>query len=96
MSDGEDATRVPASGPPGDARHGARSPVTVYRWTCPICGESRAGLADLAGEDPSEKAAFSLRQHVRTSAGEGHGPANRFPPGFDPTAVDGSVSVLSG
>ena len=69
-----------------------RSPVSVYRWSCPICGDSRVGMAS-GGEDPLGKAEFSLRQHVKTSDDDGHGPANRYPPGFDPDAADRAVSV---
>lgn len=58
------------------------SAVTVYRWACPVCGESGTGIAS-GTENPYEKAAFSLRQHVRTSEDDVHGPANAFPPGFD-------------
>lgn len=44
-------------------------------------------------EDPFAKAAFSLRQHVRTSVDGDHGPANVLPHGFDPDAAGRAVSV---
>lgn len=68
------------------------STVSVYRWTCPICDESRTGIAS-GNENPLAKAAFSLRQHVRTSVDDDHGPANVFPPEFDPDAAGSAVSV---
>lgn len=90
---------------PGDApasRSGAetaRSPVdadgsavTVFRWTCPICGESRTGMAS-GQENPLGKAEFSLCQHVQTRADDAHGPANAFPAGFDPDAAERAVSI---
>lgn len=76
----------------GTADAPGRSPVAVYRWTCPICEETRTGMAS-AGEDPWRKAAFSLRQHVQTSADEAHGPANVYPARFDPEAAESAVSV---
>ena len=83
---GADASRD-RSAPGGD-----RASVTVYRWTCPICGASRTGMAS-GNEDPLVKAEFSLRQHVVTTDDDGHGRANAYPPGFDPDAVDRMVSV---
>ena len=44
-------------------------------------------------EDPLVQAEFSLRQHVVPPDDDGHGPANRYPPGFDPDAADRMVSV---
>lgn len=76
----------------GSAADAEASPVSVYRWSCPICGDSRVGMAS-GGEDPVGKAEFSLRQHVKTSDDDGHGPANRYPARFDPDALDGAVSV---
>lgn len=71
---------------------GGRSGVTVYRWACPVCGASGTGIAS-GTETPYEKATFSLRQHVRTSDDGAHGPANTFPPGFDPDDVGKAVSI---
>lgn len=92
--DGSEPVASADSPPDEDGQTDApdRSPVAVYRWTCPICGETRTGMAS-AGEDPREKAAFSLRQHVQTSADEAHGPANVYPARFDPDAADRAVSV---
>lgn len=71
---------------------GTASSVTVFRWTCPICGESRTGMAS-GQENPLGKAEFSLRQHVQTRDDDAHGPANAFPAGFDSDAADRAVSI---
>ena len=87
IEDGRSTPKEDASG-----REAGHSAVTIYRWTCPICGESRTGMAS-DGENPLGKAEFSLRQHVKTSEGDGHGAANVYPPRFDPDAADRAVSL---
>ena len=76
----------------GAGTGGPAGGVTVYRWTCPICRESRTGMAS-GDEDPAGKAAFSLRQHVWTTEDDGHGGTNRYPPGFDPDAAGRATSI---
>ena len=56
-----------------------------YRWTCPICGSSRANPA---GEEADEgNAITALRSHVLASSGDGHGPPTAYPEGFDPSSL---------
>jgi hypothetical protein len=93
-----DGSSAGTDGPDRSAEVGERPgddadwPTAVYRWACPICGETGMGIAsDRVG--PAEKAAVSLRQHVRGTEDDDHGPRNVFPDGFEPADVDGYVAV---
>lgn len=55
----------------------------VYRWTCPICSETKASLATMDSMDVEEQARSALVSHVRTRDRGGHGRAGRYPPGFN-------------
>lgn len=66
--------------------------MTLYRWTCPICGETRPGVAS-GDENPTQKAEFSLRQHVLSSDDPDHGSSNTYPGAFDPDAASEFVSI---
>ena len=56
-----------------------------YRWTCPVCGASRVNPA---GEEVDDRnAVTALRSHVLASSDGGHGPANAYPEGFDPSTL---------
>lgn len=85
----DDAARPPSGG--GTGVEAAR-PVSVYRWRCPICGASAMGIAS-GRENPVEKAAFSLRQHVRGTDDDDHGTQNVFPRGFEHDDAYRHVSI---
>ena len=75
MREAGEARREAAGAPDG----------TRYRWTCPFCGTSRSNPA---GEEVDERNAITaLRSHVLASDGDGHGPQNAYPEGFDPSSL---------
>ena len=59
--------------------------VDGYRWNCPFCGTSRSNPAGVEADEGN--AVTAIRSHVLASAGEGHGPENAYPEGFDPTTL---------
>lgn len=65
---------------------------TLYRWTCPICGESKVSIAR-SDENPRAKARASLQEHVRATDGNDHAPLGQYPDGFSPDVMDGEISV---
>ena len=65
---------------------------TLYRWTCPICGQSNVSIARRS-ENPRAKARASLREHVRATDGNDHAPLGQYPEGFSLDAGDGGITV---
>lgn len=60
-----------------------------FRWTCPFCGLSRLNPS---GEGYGEQnAVTALRAHVLASVGDGHGPRNELPDGFDEQSLSDHV-----
>lgn len=64
--------------PPAEDEPSGSSP---YRWTCPVCGESRVGIAG-PDEHRSSKAIESLKTHIRVREGGGHGLQGSVPAGL--------------
>lgn len=85
----DEEARPPSGG--GTGVDAAR-PVSVYRWRCPICEASGMGIAS-GRENPVEKAAFSLRQHVRGTDDDDHGTGNVYPRGFEHDDAYRHVSI---
>ena len=63
-----------------------------YRWSCPLCGESRNNRLDVDGE----KAEASLRTHVLSSDDEDHGPATYYPSNLDADTLQRHVDPIEG
>lgn len=56
-----------------------------HRWTCPICGTTRANPS---GEEADHRNAITaLRSHVLASSDGAHGPSSAYPAGFDPSTL---------
>lgn len=56
-----------------------------YRWTCPICGDSRTSMfreGDENRRDTLSRAKGALRAHIISSDGDGHGPIHSVPDGI--------------
>lgn len=65
--------------------------ITLYRWTCPICGESRLTL-DEGAQDRGE-VLRNLEAHIRGTAGDGHGDEESFPSALDPDTLTEYVEL---
>lgn len=65
--------------------------VTIYRWTCPICAQSRLVLAE--GEEPQEMVLNALESHIRSVVGDGHGDENSFPDDFDSSMLSSCIEI---
>lgn len=63
-----------------------------YRWTCPLCGETR--LVIDTGRTREAHVVNDLRSHVRAAAGGGHGASGTMPPGIDPVELGRHVRRL--
>ena len=59
----------------------------TYEWTCPVCAKRKTGLSATDRVDVDSQARNAVECHVRTTSGDGHGPAGRYPAGFDPADV---------
>lgn len=69
-------------------------PRATFRGTCPVCDQSRRKpVFDGSGK---ETAITALRNHIMATDGEGHGPTNYYPPGFDPSTLSEHVIELDG
>lgn len=66
-------------------------PITLYRWTCPICDESRLSAAD--GVQDRAAVLRNLEAHIQGTAGEGHGDEDSFPDEFDPDTLTEYVEL---
>jgi hypothetical protein len=60
---------------------GSPDPRERFRWECPYCGNSRITRWESGTGMEHAKAALLL--HVLLSEGDGHGPRNEYPEGFD-------------
>lgn len=72
-----EAAATDASTVPGDALP------RQYRWTCPLCGETRLTLVTVGKRE--SHVVNDLRSHVRAATGSGHGPSGSEPRGLDAT-----------
>ena len=68
-----------------------------YRWTCPICGDSRASVAT-GGDDEFvvERAKTALLAHVRATEDAPHGPRHSVPEDFRHDRPDQFVELEDG
>lgn len=65
-----------------------------YRWTCPLCGESRVSVA---GERTTlEQIETSLRMHIYQSDGGSHGPTGAYPDSIRPDQLHEFITVSDG
>lgn len=64
-----------------------------YRWRCPICSATKAGLSTMDTVDVEVQAKYALESHVRTSNGGGHGRHEQYPPDFDIDDVLGTIEI---
>lgn len=64
------------------------------RWTCPICGKSRVGIADTKDERmPIQQAKNALTSHILATEGDGHGSHHSMPDAFDIERLDDYVKL---
>lgn len=55
-----------------------------YRWTCPICSETKHGLSARDAMTAREHVKHAFLIHVRTRADGRHGGRGEYPSGFEP------------
>lgn len=69
--------------------------ITPYRWTCPICHASKAGIA-AADENVWIKAVGSLKTHIRSQSDDEHGPLRSLPPGLKQEDLLDCIEISTG
>lgn len=65
----------------------------LYRWTCPICGKTSIRVLDASRAH--SRAVATLKSHVQSSDGGGHGPLHDLPEGYDTDALADHVEQVS-
>ena len=61
-----------------------------YRWTCPICGNSKVNAMSEQGRN----ALRALKTHVYFTDDDGHASANSYPPEYDEESLDEHVTKV--
>lgn len=65
----------------------------IYRWTCPVCGKTSIRALDASGA--CTRALATLKSHVLSSDGDGHGPMHELPPEWDMDALAAHVERVA-
>lgn len=65
----------------------------IYRWTCPVCGKT--SIRALDASHPRTRAVATLKSHVLSSDGDGHGPMHELPGTDDVDALADHVERVT-
>lgn len=66
----------------------------IYRWTCPVCGKTSIRALDVSCS--RRRAIATLKSHVLSSDGDGHGSRHELPAEYDIDALADHVQCISG